>query len=145
MTDAQKIQIGKYRASGLGYKKIAERMGLSENTVKTYCRRHGLGGNMAQQQKVVQNEGHHCLYCGAAVQQTQGRKEKKFCSDRCRNKWWNSNLDKVRRKAVYLFECPTCKEQFTAYGNSKRKYCSCKCSANRNKGVINYGRSNGAY
>ena len=127
MTDAQKNQIGKYRASGLGYKKIAEQMGLSENTVKTYCRRHGLGGNMAQQQSVAQTEGHHCLCCGAAVEQTPGRKEKKFCSDRCRNKWWNSHLDKVERKANYEFVCPHCKKPFIAYGNKNRKYCSHEC------------------
>lgn len=127
MTDAQKIQIGKLRGAGLGYKKIAEQMGLSENTVKTYCRRHGLGGNMTHLQNVTQNEEHHCLCCGKPVQQTPGRKEKKFCSDRCRNKWWNSHLDKVERKANYEFVCPCCKKPFTAYGNKNRKYCSHEC------------------
>ena len=127
MTDAQKNQIGKYRSAGFGYKKIAEQMGLSENTVKTYCRRHGLGGNMALQQSVAQSEGQHCLCCGMPVQQTRGRKEKKFCSDRCRNKWWNSHLDKVERKANYEFICPHCKKPFTAYGNKNRKYCSHEC------------------
>lgn len=127
MTDAQKIQIGKLRGAGLGYKKIAEQMGLSENTVKTYCRRHGLGGNMTHLQNVTQNEEHHCLCCGKPVQQTPGRKEKKFCSDSCRNKWWNSHLDKVERKANYEFICPHCKKPFTAYGNKNRKYCSHEC------------------
>lgn len=134
MTDAQKIQIGNLRAAGLGYKKIAEKMELSENTVKTYCRRHGLGGNVAQQVSVQSNDAHLCLCCGVPVEQKPKRKEKKFCSDKCRNKWWNSNLDKVKRKAIYSFECPTCKEPFTAYGNAKRKYCSLECYANRNKG-----------
>ncbi len=127
MTDTQKIQIGKLRGAGLGYKKIAEQMGLSENTVKTYCRRHGLGGNMTHLQNVTQNEEHHCLCCGKPVQQTPGRKEKKFCSDSCRNKWWNSHLDKVERKANYEFICPHCKKPFTAYGNKNRKYCSHEC------------------
>lgn len=127
MTDTQKIQIGKLRGAGLGYKKIAEQMGLSENTVKTYCRRHGLGGNMTHLQNVTQNEEHHCLCCGKPVQQTPGRKEKKFCSDSCRNKWWNSHLDKVERKANYEFVCPHCKKPFTAYGNKNRKYCSHEC------------------
>ena len=127
MTDAQKIQIGKLRGAGLGYKKIAEQMGLSENTVKTYCRRHGLGGNMTHLQNVVQSEEHHCLCCGTPVQQTPGRKEKKFCSDGCRNKRWNSHLDKVERKANYEFVCPHCKKPFIAYGNKNRKYCSHEC------------------
>lgn len=124
MTDAQKIQIGNLREAGLGYKKIAEQMGLSENTVKTYCRRHGLGGKMAEQGTVDMDV---CLCCGVAVKQNPGRKKKKFCSDKCRNKWWNANLDKVNRKAVYEYECPHCKKPFTAYGNANRKYCSHEC------------------
>ena len=62
--------------------------------------------------------------CGKEVVQPGGRKEKKFCSDKCRNKWWNSNLDKVNRKANYEFICPHCKKPFSAYGNKNRKYCS---------------------
>ena len=124
MTDAQRIQIGNLREAGLGYKKIAEQMELSENTVKTYCRRHGLGGNMAQQENVTKEV---CLCCGVAVKQNPGRKQKKFCSDKCRNKWWNSNLDKVNRKAMYEYECSYCKKPFSAYGNANRKYCSHEC------------------
>lgn len=131
MTDAQKIQIENLREAGLGYKKIAEQMELSENTVKTYCRRHGLGGKMAEQGAANKDV---CLCCGVGVKQNPGRKKKKFCSDKCRNKWWNAHLDKVNRKAVYIYACLTCGEEFSAYGNSKRKYCSCKCAANRNKG-----------
>lgn len=127
MNDAQRLKIRNLREAGLGYKKIAEQMQLSENTVKTYCRRHGLGGNMASQIPTQNTEAHVCLCCGAAVKQNPGRKEKKFCSDKCRNKWWNANLDKVNRKAVYTHECAHCKKIFIAYGNSKRKYCSHEC------------------
>ena len=124
MTDAQKIQIGNLRAAGLGYKKIAEQMELSENTVKTYCRRHGLGGKMAELGEVKKDV---CLCCGVGVKQNPGRKKKKFCSDKCRNKWWNAHLDKVNRKAMYEYECPYCKKPFTVYGNANRKYCSHEC------------------
>ena len=48
-------------------------------------------------------------------------------SEKCRNKWWNSNLDKVNRKANYEFICPHCKKPFSAYGNKNRKYCSHAC------------------
>lgn len=127
MTDAQKNQIENLRATGLGYKKIAEQMALSENTIKTYCRRHGLGGKVAMQGEVDSSDNHLCLCCGVPVKQNPGRKEKKFCSDKCRNKWWNARLDKVNRKAVYEYECPYCKKPFTAYGNAHRKYCSHEC------------------
>ena len=125
MTDTQKKEIGNLREAGYGYKKIAEQMGLSENTVKTYCRRHGLGGNRATKVN-AENKG-VCLSCGLLVEQKPGRKEKKFCSDKCRNKWWNAHLDLVKRKAVYEYECPHCKKTFTAYGNAHRKYCSHEC------------------
>lgn len=134
MTNEQRIQIGNLRVAGLGYKKIAEQMGISENTVKTYCRRHGLGGKVTQQIKGENIYEAHCLCCGVAIRQIPGRKKKKFCSDKCRNQWWNSHLHLVKRKAVYSFECPTCKKPFTAYGNAKRKYCSLECYAKRNRG-----------
>lgn len=124
MTDAQKIQISNLRAEGFGYKRIAEQMGISENTIKTYCRRNGLGGKAATEE---QADKHVCLYCGVEVEQNPGRKEKKFCSDKCRNKWWNEHLDGVNRKAMYEYECPHCKKLFTVYGNSHRKYCSHEC------------------
>lgn len=127
MTEDQKIKIGNLRAAGFGYKKIAEQMELSENTIKTYCRRNGLGGNLAMQDGSGQADKHVCRYCGAEVEQKPGRKEKKFCSDKCKNKWWNKHLDKVKRKAVYRFECPYCQKPFTAYGNANRKYCSHEC------------------
>ena len=68
-----------------------------------------------------------CRYCGAPITQTPGRKEKKFCSDRCRNRWWNEHLDLVDRRANYEFVCQTCGKPFTAYGNAHRKYCSRDC------------------
>lgn len=39
MVDSQKSQIDKMRLSGYGYFKIAKAIGVSENTVKSYCRR----------------------------------------------------------------------------------------------------------
>ncbi|MCI8790782.1 MAG: RNA polymerase subunit sigma-70, partial [Lachnospiraceae bacterium] len=40
MTDAEKEKIRFLRMEGLGYGAVAERLGLSENTVKSYCRRN---------------------------------------------------------------------------------------------------------
>lgn len=124
MTEREKSQIQELRTQGLGYKKIAERLGVSENTIKTFCKRNGFGGVKGSPSTKKTDV---CLYCGAAIKQTPGKKKKKFCSDKCRWAWWNQNLDKVKRKAIYTFECPNCKKQFTAYGNAKRKYCSHQC------------------
>jgi len=127
MTNEQRINIQKLRDAGFGYKKIAEKLQMSENTVKTYCKRHGLDGYIAMQPQEKNGEMHFCKSCGVKVEQNPGRKEKKFCSDKCRNKWWNTHLDKVNRKAMYEYECPHCKKNFTAYGNANRKYCSHEC------------------
>lgn len=42
MNDMQKAQIRELRLQGFGYRKIAKETGMSENTVKSYCRRHPL-------------------------------------------------------------------------------------------------------
>ena len=122
MTEQQKMKITSLREAGLGYKKISKLMVLPESTVKSYCRRNGLTGK-----RDVGMQIGICFCCGKPVQQNPGRKEKKFCSDKCRNKWWSGRLDGVNRKAFYEFECQGCKRKFTAYGNSKRKYCSHDC------------------
>ena len=127
MTDEQRNQIREYRANGMGYSKIAQALGLSENTVKSFCRRKGLGGVVAFTPNVTLTDTKVCECCGAEVIQNPGRKLKRFCSDRCRNKWWNEHLDQVDRRANYEYGCPQCHKPFTAYGNSKRKYCSHEC------------------
>ena len=47
MTDRQKERIRQMRADGYGYMKIAQELGISENTVKSFCRRKGLNGAAA--------------------------------------------------------------------------------------------------
>lgn len=42
MTDRQEEQIRRMKAGGCGYVKIAQELGLPENTVKSFCRRKGL-------------------------------------------------------------------------------------------------------
>lgn len=44
MLEVQKENIRYLRGEGLGYGAIAARLGISENTVKSFCRRNGLSG-----------------------------------------------------------------------------------------------------
>ena len=118
MTDEQRQKITNLRTAGNGYKKIGKLFGLSENTVKSFCQRRKLGGVVGK----FNVEVAVCKCCGKPVPQTHGRKQKKFCSDQCRMKWWNSHLDQVQRKANYDYICPVCKKTFTVYGNANRKY-----------------------
>lgn len=131
MTEQQKEQISRLRQEGYGYIMIAQALGISGNTVKSFCRRKNLMGsnNRSISKRMVPSDNgeHFCICCGIRVEQNQGRKEKKFCSDACRNKWWNRNLDKVNRKANYNYICSYCKKTFSVYGNANCKYCSHEC------------------
>ena len=44
MTDFQAKQIRELRLRGAGYKSIASAVGLSRDTVRNYCKSHGLDG-----------------------------------------------------------------------------------------------------
>ena len=118
MTDEQKQKLILLRRSGDGYGQIAAALGISINTVKSFCRRHGLAAEV---------KGSGCEQCGKAVSQNPGRKRKRFCCDACRNRWWNSHLELVKRKAMYTFTCPGCGKEFSIYGNSHRKFCCHEC------------------
>ena len=82
MTDAQKEQVRYLRCEGLGYGAIATRLGISENTVKSFCRRNNLTGVASKEPVVV------CRNCGRPLPQYPKRKQRKFCSEACRRAWW---------------------------------------------------------
>ncbi len=81
------------RLQGIGYVKIGEMLGISDNTVRSFCRRNGLGDAAKE---------HGCLQALRKVDKNHPQAEtRKFCSDACRTTWWNSHPDYVDRKAVY--------------------------------------------
>ncbi len=53
MTDKQKTQIVKLRAAGYGYGKIAQELGISVNTVKSFCRRKCVNEETASKLSLV--------------------------------------------------------------------------------------------
>ena len=119
MTDQQKDQIQSMRRQGLSYVKIGQALGISDNTVRSFCRRNRLGEPVKHTIP--------CQYCGKPVKIVSKQKPRKFCSDRCRAAWWNGHREAVNRRAFYNFICAHCGREFTAYGNAHRKYCSHKC------------------
>ncbi len=126
MNDKERQQIQALRKENKSYGAIAQVLGLSVNTVKTYCRNHDLGG-VAVEVKYKPGETRPCAYCGSPVKQNPKRKEKRFCSDFCRTRWWSSHLYEVKRKAYYERECPSCHKIFMVYGNKVQKYCCHAC------------------
>lgn len=129
MKPSDKIKIEAYRENGVPYAEIAESLSLPLNTVKSYCKRHDLGGRRERTAESISL----CLQCGTGIPQIPHRKVKKFCSDQCRNLWWRNHRTEVRRKSEQIFICPVCNGKFSAYSSSNQKYCSRAC----------YGKSRG--
>ena len=130
MTENQKKLIQIYREKGMSYKEIADALSVSINTIKTFCKRNGLGGVRTAGILAAEVMVTACKCCGKPVPQNPGRKQKRFCSDRCRNQWWNTHMEDVYRKANYECVCEYCGKTFLSYGNKSRKYCSHNCYIN---------------
>ena len=78
MDKFERRELERMYRDGYGPTAIADELGISINTIKSYVRRHPSMKNAT-----------HCLYCGKTFSQTKGRKVKKFCCDRCRSAYWN--------------------------------------------------------
>lgn len=127
MTDMEQKQVTRMRKEFYSYKKIAKALSISENTVKSFCKRNGLGGLASHRRNKPLGKENQCLNCGLPIQQIQGRKIKKFCTYECRMAWWKEHPEYLKKKANYEFVCANCKKTFIAYGNKTRKYCSHEC------------------
>ena len=111
-----KIVINNMRLEGHVPSVIAAQLGIPASTIRSFIHRNPDVPNTKQ-----------CLQCGKPVLHPKGRREKKFCSDRCRMDWWNSHQNAVNRKAYYTLTCEYCGKEFESYGNKNRKYCCRTC------------------
>jgi len=119
MTNREKHQIDIMRRGGYSYADIADELGVPMNTVKSYCRR-------SQGQQVA---GDLCRNCGRPLVQNPHARQKHFCSNHCRQLWWNSNRDQVNHRDRRTMECAYCGRAFSVHGKRQRKYCSQGCYA----------------
>lgn len=130
MKESDKKKIEELWLQGYGSTKIANKLGINVNTVKSFCRRHGLSGDRQREKFNSLDTGvkePRCKCCGSFLVQRNDAKKIIFCSDNCRMKWWNSHQELVDRQAEYVFVCRNCGRLFTAYGNKERKYCYHSC------------------
>ena len=123
VTEEQKEKIIRFRGMGHGYGNIGKELGISKDTVKSFCRRNRL--TRADIQATGQED--RCRECGAGIRQRPKMKKRVFCCRACREKWWAEHPERIAQKAVYGFTCGKCGKAFTAYGNKKRKYWSHEC------------------
>lgn len=132
MTEFEKQQIQDLRLKGVGYKAIAAVLGISRDSIRGYCKRNGLDGDskvvsLNIEEKINQNL--LCACCGKPIKQKKRGTKRRFCSEECRRTWWKENQDKRNKncKAIYKYICPSCNNEFSCYGNKRRKYCSHNC------------------
>ena len=118
MTGKQKQNIHEMRRQGAGFSQIAETLGLSVNTVKSFCRRKNL--NACDASNDTENKD-LCKQCGTRLKQGTKSKPKTFCCDSCRYTWWNS-----KRGGIYSMICVRCGADFNSY-DKNRKYCGHAC------------------
>ena len=122
MTETERSSILAFHRQGYGYKRISFETGISVNTIKSFLKRSG-----SSETDQPNANASSCLFCGAPVTQIMGRKQRKYCSDTCRNRWWSAHPELLKRTAVIHVSCPTCGSDFLAYKGAKRKFCSSAC------------------
>ena len=128
MTEEQKLQIRKLRQQGLGYQAIGKMVNLTRDSVRSYCKNHGLQGvrlavEMNTKERIKNGEA--CAYCAGPIKKAKTGRPARFCCEACRRSYWKAHRDegKNSEKATYTMECKYCHKIFESYGNKTRKYC----------------------
>lgn len=94
MTDEQKEKIRSMRIQGIGYRLIAKELCLKENQVQLFCKTNGLAGSADLTRlnyPIWCFQNNRCLVCGAKLKQAKCGRKKKFCSGRCRTRYFREN------------------------------------------------------
>ena len=124
MTNAERDCIIRYRQSGKSCAEIARVLGLSANTVKSFCQRNRMAPSTQAELSALSETV--CLCCGEKIEILPHRKTKRFCSDACRYAWAYSHRILGPQNAIQK-QCAACKKSFFSYPSSHRKYCSHGC------------------
>ncbi len=75
-------KIVEYRKAGLGYKRIAFLLGISKNTVASFCKRNVMDRDTAGLVR-------YCRRCGKPFVLDRRHINQVFCSHGCKYSWWN--------------------------------------------------------
>ena len=125
LTEKQMTEISSLRRDGMSYAKIGEKLNLPRGQVRSFCL-----SRTSKNEAAVQEDGEHvlCKTCGKELEHTPGFRKKIFCSDGCRQDWWNryAKFKAGEGRATNKVTCQNCGETFVTYGTN-RKYCSRKC------------------
>ena len=126
ITTVQKQRIVDMRRRGIAHSQIAESLGLSANTIKSFCRRINLPACAASMDTDNNESKDICKHCGKHLEHPPKNKPRRFCCDKCRFDWWNAQRNTFIRKAAHRLVCACCGSAFTCY-DKRRKYCCHGC------------------
>ena len=124
MTTSQKARISQMRLDGESYAAIADALGLSRNTVKSFCLRNICAETNEKKAPALTGT---CALCGKGFVLCPGHRQRRFCSDRCRMVWWNAHRDLLKSNAKVEYTCAHCGKHFMGYVKQQRKFCSHAC------------------
>ena len=114
MTDLEKARVDDLRSQGLTYQEVASQTGIGLSTIKMHFLR----------KKPPETKSRTCLQCGKPLGKDIPAR-KKFCTDKCRRRYWASHPDRLGCADQHMFHCPVCGKQFYAY--KAAKFCSLEC------------------
>lgn len=109
MNQAEIATVERLRREGKGLSTIAQETGISINTIKSYCSRHGLSGS-----RPIRT----CMFCNTEI-----KTKDHFCSDGCRAGWYEIHSTEVQD---ILRSCKACERPFEPR-QPKQVYCSKHC------------------
>ena len=89
----KKQRVLELRDKGLTYRDISHIENMPLGSVKSICAR--------KKEPLLISR---CIYCGKSITSIKGRRQKKFCNDKCRMAWWNSHRDLISiKKALQVY------------------------------------------
>ena len=127
MTLAQKEAILSMRQSKMTYAAIAQKLGLSLNTVKSICYRN------APTEEAPTDDRPKCKQCGQPIEEISKTRPRLFCCDACKVTWWNKHRGERKNANMLPHTCPTCGKVFMDYVGANRKFCSQACYRERSE------------
>ena len=116
----QKELIIAYHNKGLSNNEIAEKVGVTNEYVRTVCSRKRRAKNRSPDDSV-----NTCVYCGKPLDLSGNRRRRLFCDEGCRKKYYNQ----AEMRTPYICTCANCGLEFVSYGFPGKRYCSRECQS----------------
>lgn len=140
--DPERERVRELRMNDMECKTIAEVMGIPEGVVISHCIRLGLPiSGTCRLVKLSPEEENwlryrqgpppdlKCPTCGKLIVQPQRGRKKRFCSEQCRFKHWNTKREEKRAETGRETVCENCGKTFFAVKEkeAERRFCCREC------------------